>query len=142
MIELLSRKIYFKWSLSYQEPPVQCYSCGPTESNPGGCNTEKGELLTCPRGFNACGNYTFIAKSKDEREPSHTDRKCAVLSSSEDFGNWRLGTLTNKVPHIRGPNVSCLAKENERRKYTICICKGDLCNMVSFFLFTQCIKFF
>ena len=134
--ELQFRNIYFKSYSFCQEPPVQCYSCGPTESNPGGCNTDKGELLTCPSGFNACGNYTFVAKGKDEREPSHTDRRCAVSSSSEDFG---VTVGTDKVPYIRGPNVSCLAKENERRKYTICLCKGDLCNMVRFFLFNTCL---
>ena len=132
----------FVTALFKQASSVRCYSCGATKSDPGGCDTHKGKIMDpCPKGFNACGNYTFVAKSKNETEPSHTDRTCAILSTSEDWFGKTVGSdklITGT--YIQGPNVSCQTKDNERRTYTICICKGNLCNMVRF-LFNTCMIF-
>ena len=84
-----------------QASSVRCYSCGATKSDPGGCDTHKGKIMDpCPKGFNACGNYTFVAKSKDERKLNHTDRTCAVLSTTDD---WFGKTVGSTGTYIQGP---------------------------------------
>ena len=74
-----------------------------------------------------------MAKSKDERKLNHIDRTCAVSSTTDDWFGKTVGSdKISTGTYIQGPNVSCQTRDNERHKYTICICKGNLCNMVRF----------
>ena len=102
---------------------VQCYSCGErgTHSHLSSCNTEKGEVLTCPDRLNdACVNFTFVGKTKDGKPFNTVVRTCGALWPNDVFTE---GCRTRQDEWKSGSQTGF---GNE----TYCACKGDLCNMV------------